>query len=122
MNGITMIPLGKIPVTLQSGSQSCKDDLHVYPGMSVALKSWKTARKLAILPANHPHPIETCDTEATPQVKVTRTGQGEAIQWTEVFNGQVATMKGKKFTISLTDNAIPFCVKAPRAIPFAYRE
>ena len=66
MNGITMIPVGKIPVTLQSGNRSCKDDLHVYPGMSGALKSWKTARKLAILPANYPHPIETCDTEAIP--------------------------------------------------------
>ena len=130
VNGTTMIPLGKIPVTLQLGSQSCKDDLHVYPGVSGALISWKTARKLAILPANYPHPIQTRDTEAIPQVKVTRTGQGETRQlmdilvqeFPEVFNGQVTTMKGERFTISLTDNAVPFCVKAPRAVPFAYRE
>ena len=130
MNGTTMIPLGKISVTLQLGNRSCKDDLHVYPGMSGALILWKIARKLAILPANYPYLIETRDTEATPQVKVTKTGQGEARQlmdklvqeFPEVFNGQVTTMKGEKFTISLTDNAVPFCVKAPRTIPFAYRE
>ena len=69
-----MISLGKIPVTLQLGSQSCKDDLHVYPGVLGALILWKTAGKLAILPANYPRLIETCDTETTPQVKVKRTG------------------------------------------------
>ena len=43
-------------------------------------------------------------------------------EFPEVFNGQVTTMKGERFTISLTDNAVLFCVKAPRAVPFAYRE
>ena len=31
-------------------------------------------------------------------------------------------MPGEKFHISLTDNARPFCVSAPRTIPFAYRD
>ena len=31
-------------------------------------------------------------------------------------------MKGEKFHITLTDNTIPFCIKTPRSIPFAYRD
>lgn len=31
-------------------------------------------------------------------------------------------MEGEKFHISLTENAKPFCVHAPRVIPFAYRD
>ena len=31
-------------------------------------------------------------------------------------------MEGEVFTISLMEGAEPFCVKAPRSIPFAYRE
>jgi hypothetical protein len=31
-------------------------------------------------------------------------------------------MEGEEFHIALTDDANPFCVKAPRAIPFAYRD
>ena len=93
--------------------------------------SWRTARELAILPANYPHPIEApCTETISQQVKVTRIGQVEPSQlkdtlvqeFPEVFNGQVTTMKGEKFTISVMDNAVPFCVKAPRTVPFAYRE
>ena len=31
-------------------------------------------------------------------------------------------MEGEKFHIYLVDNAVPFCVKTPRTIPFAYRD
>ena len=31
-------------------------------------------------------------------------------------------MDGEKFHIALTDNAQPFCVHTPRAIPFAFRD
>ena len=30
-------------------------------------------------------------------------------------------MEGEKFHICVVDDAKPFCVKAPRSIPFAYR-
>jgi len=40
-------------------------------------------------------------------------------QYTTVFNGQVTTMVGECFTISLTEGAKPFCVKAPQSVPFA---
>ena len=39
-----------------------------------------------------------------------------------VFDGQVRVMEGEQFHIKLQDNAVPFCVKTPRAVPFAYRE
>ena len=39
-----------------------------------------------------------------------------------IFDGQIRCMEGKKFHISLTDDARPFCVNTPRSIPFAYRE
>ena len=129
VNGTTMIPLGKIPVILQLGGRSCQDDLHIYPG---ALMSWKTARELAILPKHYPQPIEAalCTEKASKEIKVTTTNQNELSQmknklmqeFSEVFSGQVALMKGEKFTISLMDKAVPFCVKAPRTVPYAYRE
>ena len=67
VNGTTMTPLGKIPVTLQLGRRSCKNDLHIYPGVSGALMSWRTARELAILPVNYLHPIEAPCTETISQ-------------------------------------------------------
>ena len=38
-----------------------------------------------------------------------------------VFDGQVKTMKGECFKIHLKEEARPFCVTAPRTIPYAYR-
>ena len=38
-----------------------------------------------------------------------------------IFDGQIRSMQGKEFHISLLDNVKPFCVNTPRAIPFAYR-
>lgn len=39
-----------------------------------------------------------------------------------VFDRQIKTMEGEKLHITLTDNAKPFCVNTPQAIPFAYRD
>jgi len=43
-------------------------------------------------------------------------------QYPVVFDGQVRVMEGEKFHIALMDDAVPFCIKTPRSIPFAYRE
>ena len=43
-------------------------------------------------------------------------------EFRSVFDGQVRTMPGEKFHISLTEDARPFCVTTPLSIPFAYRE
>ena len=31
-------------------------------------------------------------------------------------------MPGEQFTIVLEDNAVPFCIKAPRAMTYVYRD
>ena len=43
-------------------------------------------------------------------------------QFPAVFDGNIHTMEGEKFHIYLVDEAVPFCVKTPRTIPFAYRD
>ena len=43
-------------------------------------------------------------------------------QYPAVFDGQIRIMEGEKFHITLTEDAVPFCVKTPRAIPFVYRD
>ena len=39
-----------------------------------------------------------------------------------MFDDRIQVMEGEKFHISLTPGAIPFCVKTPQTIPFAYRD
>ena len=39
-------------------------------------------------------------------------------QYPAVFDGQICIMEGDKFYIALTEDAVPFCVKTPRAVPF----
>ena len=40
-----------------------------------------------------------------------------------VFDGQVRVMDNEQFHITTqTENAVPFCVKTPQTVPFAYRD
>ena len=57
-----MIPLGKVPITRKKSYR----DLHIYPGMSGALISWKAAKGLGILPLSYPYPdsIQDSDVQA----------------------------------------------------------
>ena len=43
-------------------------------------------------------------------------------EFPSVFDGQVRVMDGEQFCITLVENAVPFCVKTPRTVPFAYRD
>ena len=43
-------------------------------------------------------------------------------QFSVVFDGNIHTIEGEKFHICLVDDAVPFHVKTPRTIPFAYRD
>ena len=36
------------------------------------------------------------------------------------FDGQIRSMQGEQFQISLVDDVKPFCVNTPRSIPFVY--
>ena len=42
-------------------------------------------------------------------------------EFPSVFNGQIKPMEGEEFHISITDDAKPFCLKTPKAVPYAYR-
>ena len=44
------------------------------------------------------------------------------VEFPSVFEGKIQMMEGEEFHISLTEDAKPFCVCAPRSIPCAYRD
>ena len=125
-----MTPIGKLPVTIQLEGRRYTDDLHIYPGVSGALISWKAAKGLGILPDHYPHPGRTLKDTPQPNIKTASSEPSNTFstaeeimhEFSSVFNGQVTTIHGETFTISLKEGAEPFCVKAPRSIPFAYRE
>ena len=130
VNGITMTPLGRVPITIKLGRQTCRNNLHIYPGVSGALISWKVAKNLGIWPESYPYPDNsqgalTPDlhpTVSVNQVDGNSTAESLASQFPTVFDGNIRTMEGEKFSISLKEDAVPFCVKTPRSIPFAYRD
>jgi len=130
VNGTTMTPWGKVQVTLKLGQQTCEEDLHIYPGISGTIISWKAAKALDILPQHYPYP-PNWETNYSPEhvLQATTTTSsdiptaGQLVQqYSTVFDGQVTTMVGESFAIALAEGAKPFCVKAPRSVPFAYRE
>ena len=125
VSGHTMSPLGKLPVTVSVGGNTYKDDIHIYPQIDGILLSWRTCIGLGILPQHYPQPaIKTVQVrhETTPPSSGQATSQDLMEEFPTVFTEQVKAMEGESFRIELTDDAKPFCVKTPRAIPFAYRE
>ena len=56
VNGMSMQPIGKIPVTLQLGPIKHKEDLHIYQEVSGVLLSWTASKALGILPECYPTP------------------------------------------------------------------
>ena len=122
-----MTPLGKLPVTISLGTAVYTDELHIYPQVCGALLSWKAAKGLNILPANYPNPLTLSSCSNLPSIAVIERdllpSSGNIMaEFPSVFDGQVKVMDGEEFRIELVDNAQPFCVQTPRAIPFAYRE
>ena len=131
VNGTSMTPLGRIPVTIQLGEAMYKDNLHIYPGVSGALISWKAAKGLGILHPHYPYPITEPCMQKQPNVSIQTATTNSSndlaaedlvMQFPTVFDGNIRVMEGETFHISLCPGAVPFCVKTPRAIPFAYRD
>ena len=123
VNGTRMYPIRKLPVTLALGGRKYVEDLHIYPNVKGVLLSWKAAKGLNILPKSYPHPsnhqaTNSITTTATANHAVT--SQQIMNEFSSVFDRQIKTMDGEKFHIALIGDTKPFCVKAPRAIPFAY--
>ena len=94
--------------------------------------SWKAAKALGTLPEHYPAPLPP----ATPTIAATPhadanvnaitptstlpTQRGVTQMHPNMFDGQIRTMEGEKFHISLRPDAKPFCVNTPQSIPFAY--
>ena len=121
--GNTMTPIGKLPVTISLGQVTYSDEVHIYPQVRNTLLSWKTAKGLRILSPSYPHPMPS----SLPQIAAIGrdplpSSSSIMAEFPRVFDGQVKVMEGEVFHIGLVDNAQPFCVHTPRAIPFAYRE
>ena len=124
VNGAQMSPLGKLPVTVRLGNHTYLEDIHIYPNVRGTLLSWKACKALQILPSHYPNPIPS---PALHKVNLSSslaplTVQNVTSQYPTVFDGQIRSMQGEYFHISLTDNVKPFCVNTPRSIPFAYRD
>ena len=128
VNGTKMFPLGKLPVTLRLGNQEYLEDVHIYPNVRDTLISWKACKALHILPPHYPQPtpspivhmatLSPLHTTST----VPLTAQHITLEYPTLFDGQIRSMQGEQFHISLLDSVKPFCVNMPRAIPFAYRD
>ena len=135
-NGTRMRPIGKIAVLFQLGHRKYTDDLHIYPGVSGTLISWRAAKNLGILPKCYPysngttvssmvverpppHSINAAESAKTSGIP---TAEEMMEEFPTVFDEQIRTMEGEEFHISLTDDAKPFCVNTPRSIPFAYHD
>ena len=54
VNGTCMKPLGKIPVTISLQGRAYRDNIHIFPGVSGAIISWKAAKELSILLPQYP--------------------------------------------------------------------
>ena len=99
------------------------EDLHIYPNVKEVLLSWKAAKGLNILPQCYLQPcgIPSVNLNATPvTTNHAVTSQQIMQEFPTVFDGHIKTMEGEKFHIALTHDAKPFCIKAPRVLPFAY--
>ena len=118
VNGTSMHPLGKLPVTLELEGIKYTEDFHIYSQVNGAILSWKAAKGLNILPQTYPYPA------TRPVINSFNLPTADPIvaEFPDVFSDQVTSMEGEEFHISLSANAKPFCVNTPRAVPFAYRD
>ena len=120
VNGSKMKALGYINGTFRLGKREVKDKIHVFRGVKGALMSWFAAKQMGILPESYPNPaVHAVSLNA---VSGTTTKDELVKEFADVFSGEVKVMPGEKFKIHLTQDAKPFCVRAPRTIPLAYHE
>ena len=119
-----MTPIGRIPIVIHLQGKQYTDDLHIMPGIKGAVISWQAAKSLGILLMQYPNPIsnEPAITRIDASKGGIPTAQEIIDEFPSVFDGQVRVMDGEQFGIVLVENAIPFCVKTPRTVPFAYRD
>ena len=133
--------LGEFDAWIMCGDRSVQDTIHVVQGTQGLFLSWYVARDLGFLPANYPlqqpeeptlAPVQVDQDPPPPDIDndgaISRmtsdhvTADDLMNEFPRVFDGKIRAMPGEEFRIQLEDDAVPFCVKAPRAIPYAYRD
>jgi len=113
VNGAKMFPLGRLPVTFRYCDTEYRDDLHIYPEIQGTILSWKACKALHILPPDYPSPLPTLAVQEitlppTPgEVTAPLTQQQAMSMYPTVFDGQIRSMEGEQFHISLTDDVKP---------------
>ena len=128
VNGAKMFPLGKLPVKFRLGQSEHLEDVHIYPGIQGTLLSWTACKALQILPPCYPNPItypkvHEMTLPPTPSIPTAPlTADHVTLEYHTVFDGQIRSMEGEQFHISLTDDVTAFCINTPRSIPFAYHD
>ena len=123
--GHRMTPLGQIPVATTLGAVTYTDALHIYPEVKGILLSWKTSKALRILPTNYPSPLSSPDTPSISAATIQEDAThplDSAKEFPTAFDGNTTQIDGEEFHITLSEEAKPFCIKTPRAVPFAYRD
>ena len=107
VNGLS-IPLGKVTITIKLEEAAYQDDLHIYPGVSGALISWKATKHLGILPASYPYPEKQSSQGPGHREAQMRQTSCDSItenlvkQFPAVFDGNIHTMEGEKFHIYIS--------------------
>ena len=126
VSGTKRFPLGKLPVHL--GNQEYQEDVHIYLNVRGTLISWKACKALHILPPHYPQPIPSLIVHMATLSPVHTTSTVPLIaqhitsEYPTLFDGQIRSMQGEQFHISLLDSVKPFCINTPKAIPFAYHD
>ena len=123
--------IGEFDATLQCGDRTVTDTIHVLKGTKDMYISWYASRDLGFLREKYPKqvddvsciaPYAVSDEPVINKPNSRITVEDLVNEFHEVFDGKLRTMPGEEFRIKLEDEAVPFCVKTPRAIPYAYRE
>ena len=119
--------IGKMRVCFQLAGNEYEEDVYIFTHLSGVIISWRAAKALKLLSPHYPLPPPV-PAPSEPRVRTTTASDHIPTlddlkrEYTTVFDGNIRTMDGEEFHISLTADARPFCVNIPRSIPFAYRD
>ena len=125
VDGSPLKSLGQLPILISFGEITVNETVQIFPSIQGdMLISWRAAQRLHILSENYPSQINAINKERvnSTQKQNNVTADDLINEFPTVFDGQVRVMKGELFKINLRDDAKPFCISAPRSIPYAYRD
>ena len=71
VNGTSMKPIGRLPVTLTLEGVSYEEDFHIYPQVTGTILSWKASKGLNILSQSYPQPAVRLTASDPPAARLT---------------------------------------------------